>query len=441
MDIDGVYFPFFLSAALIAFYLIPVSKRKLVGIPVISLIYLLLIPTDVKAVWPILVLVIAGYILARLQVWRPRSGYVKFGSVFLLVSLFVYFKGYTFLEYLGIQTQPFFVVGMSYLLFRLIHIVIDTADSGEFAPKSFAYYFSYLLYFPTLSSGPVQLYPEFEKNMEQTAKPSVSDVSNGMKRMLVGYIRCIVFSKILWGFHQNFYTQALSLESFHVFFGLLACLTYLFYLYINFSGYIDVVISTSVFLGMPLPENFIKTFSARNFLDLWGVWHMTMSNWFKMYLFNPIVKKLAELWPNPNYIQWYGVVGFFTTFFVMGLWHGTTFSFIIYGFVLGAGVSVNKWYQIFIKQRMSRQSLKALKENFFYKAICRGAAYSYFAMSLMCFWLNSQQLAEFYKAMGGWVGIFASYIVGSMLLALIFEVIDAIKFLFSEKRNSELTVA
>src|SRR5205809_926186 len=128
-------------------------------------------------------------------------------------------------------------------------------------------------------------------------------------------------------------------------------------------------------LGQHLPENFDRPFTARNFLEFWQRWHMTLSNWFKLYLFNPLVGALAGRFPSRAAAPYLGVIAFFVTFGVMGVWHGTTTVFVIYGLLMGAGASANKLWQVALARRLGKQGYRRLAENPLYLYGCRGVTY------------------------------------------------------------------
>src|SRR5260370_33440031 len=108
----------------------------------------------------------------------------------------------------------------------------------------------------------------------------------------------------------------------------------------------DIVIGKGVLRGQELAENFDRPFSARTFLEFWQRWHMTLSQWFKISLFNPLVMLLMSCFPAPALTAYLGVLAFFITFLVMGIWHGTTAVFVVYGLLMGAGASINKLWQV-----------------------------------------------------------------------------------------------
>ena len=189
----------------------------------------------------------------------------------------------------------------------------------------------------------------------------------------------------------------------------------MFYLYYNFSGYMDIVIGIGWLLGQNLPENFDRPFSARNMFEFWSRWHMTLSEWFKTYLFNPLMKFLAYHLSAPAWLPYLGVIAFFVTFFVMGVWHGSTGVFVIYGLVMGAGASLNKLWQVFMTKRLGKKRYKALGESLVYAALARGLMFAFFALSVTALWVNMDQLSLLAHRLGA--GGLAAALIGTALCA------------------------
>ncbi|MCB4757547.1 MAG: hypothetical protein LHV69_11060, partial [Elusimicrobia bacterium] len=156
------------------------------------------------------------------------------------------------------------------------------------------------------------------------------------------------------------------------------------YMYLNFSGYMDIVIGCGTLLGMSLPENFNKPFSASNFLDFWSRWHITLSQWFKTYVFNPLLKSLKYKWGGRSYSNYLASISFFATFLLMGLWHGTTLVFLFYGFFLGFGTSFNKFYQVALTGFFGKERYAQLSDGPLYKILCQSLTVGYFSLSMIC---------------------------------------------------------
>ena len=105
------------------------------------------------------------------------------------------------------------------------------------------------------------------------------------------------------------------------------------YLYLNFSGYCDIVIAGASLLGMKLPENFDHPYLARNVIDFWTRFHRTLGFWIRDYLFLPLYKSVAERWPKQA--ESYAFLCYFVAFFFAGIWHGPTGNFVIYRLAAG----------------------------------------------------------------------------------------------------------
>ena len=203
--------------------------------------------------------------------------------------------------------------------------------------------------------------------------------------------------------------------------GILVFGLYPIFLYCNFSGYIDIVIGVGELLGFHLPENFNRPFSARNFLDFWGQWHITLSNWLKRYVFNPIMLTVMRRFPSVTLEPFWAVLAYFVTFALIGVWHGQTSEFLFFGFLQGLGVSMNKLYQILMTKGLGRPGYKKLAAEPWYRAACRGLTYTWFAFTLVWFWSNWKQMVAFYarltviEVLAVWCAIF---LVATAVLAI-----------------------
>src|SRR5277367_1938576 len=119
---------------------------------------------------------------------------------------------------------------------------------------------------------------------------------------------------------------------------------------------------------------------------------MTLSEWFKTYLFNPLMKFMATRVTAPGFLPYLGMIAFFVTFFVMGVWHGSTGVFVIYGLVMGAGASLNKLWQVFMTHCLGKKRYKSLGESFAYSTLARGLMFAFFAIAVTGLWVTMEQL-------------------------------------------------
>lgn len=201
---------------------------------------------------------------------------------------------------------------------------------------------------------------------------------------------------------------------------------YTVYLYYNFSGYMDIVMGSGILLEQELPENFDRPFSARSFLEFWQRWHMTLSQWFKFYLFNPLVMLLMSWFPAPALTAYLGVLAFFVTFLAMGVWHGTTVVFVIYGLLMGAGASANKLWQVACNRRLGKKRYRALTDRTAYIYLSRGITIAYFVLALTCLWVP--ELSDFDRLIGrlGLTGILSAFFAVGGAFALFWFIADRV---------------
>jgi D-alanyl-lipoteichoic acid acyltransferase DltB (MBOAT superfamily) len=308
------------------------------------------------------------------------------------------------MKYIFTFDRPFNVIGLSYVLFRILQLLVD-AYQGDIKEKlSPLRTFNYLFFFPSFLSGPIQRYQDYrdQENDIGILNLSSETVYEAFSRITNGLLKVVMLSAIF----QIGYNEAILAMKFNVnslLLGVwycLACMAYLLQLYISFSGYIDVVIGVGRLFGFTLPENFNWPLSAKNFLEFWSRWHISLSYWFKLYLFNPIVKALNRRYLNPKVVPYYGVVAFFVTFFIMGLWHGTTPVFVVYGLFLGLGVSINKLYEVVMRKYLGKKRFAGLRLNKFYSIFCQSLTITYFAIALTCLWLNMTGLLKLFEDLG-----------------------------------------
>ncbi len=393
MNITSIGFLVFVTGVVIAFHLIPSPAYRSAVITIANVGFIGSYVTDLQQLAPLAAFLLLGYAVVGLARTRQSGSTLAIGVVLVLCA-YVFIKRFSFLDGLPGLPFPYVVVGLSYILFRILHLAIDARGGHLHEPVRPLAFFNYTCNFLCFVSGPIQRYQDFIKSAETKIDGRDADrVFNAFSRVIRGYINVIVVSGIAnYAFlhlNQRIFTPGLVPEGacFVVEYGLCA-LTYTIYLY------------------QDLPENFNRPFVARNFLEFWSRWHITLSDWFKTYLFNPVLKTLAEAFPQRAMVPYLGVSAFFVTFFVMGIWHGTTMVFAIYGLVMGAGASANKLWQLVMADRLGRKRYQALSQHPLYSYACRGLTCAYFAVGVTCLWVNMDQLCWLWGALGpvGWLG-------------------------------------
>ena len=350
-------------------------------------------------------------------------------EIAVILFTFIYLKRYTFVGFLPYLQFPYLELGMSYMFFRIVHLIVDRTSGAIAEDIGLISYFNYVCFFPYLVSGPIQLWQDHfpQRSMKSLTEPLVS---HSVSRMLTGYIKVFTVAPILKLWHDanaiNWIHSFVPAEIQEIAFGsfaamiqramtdqpyiltlwlVMASTIFLLYVYFNFSGYMDIIIGAGQLLGFKLPENFNHPFTAPNFIDFWNRWHITLSEWFKIYVFNPTLKVMMHHWDSPKLIPYLGCITYFFTFLLLGIWHGRTLMYIVLGFLLGGGVSVNKLYQIQAVRILGRKRYKTLAANKTYIAVCRGLTFSYISICLSCMWMSARDFSN----------IFGSYFIPIVL--------------------------
>jgi alginate O-acetyltransferase complex protein AlgI len=405
MDFTSTTYILFVTATVLAFnaWRLPVFRQCV--LLVANLVFLASFVQSPLQLAPLAAFLALGYAATRWVARWPRPWLLGL-SVAAIVVVFVVLKRYTFLP-AGIDLPFLYLqIGLSYILFRILQMVIDSAGGEKEARLDPLNFFNFACNFLCFVSGPIQRSNEYLADLGQLDRKVDETVAfKALHRIIKGFIKLAVVSAIANYLFANFSAALLAettpLVGWHYVLQYAAsAVTYTFYLYYNFSGYMDIVIGIGWLLGQNLPENFDRPFSARNIFEFWSRWHMTLSEWFKTYVFNPLMKFLADHVTAVGWLPYLGVVAFFVTFFVMGVWHGSTGVFVIYGLVMGAGASLNKLWQVVMSKRLGKKRYKAVGESFAYASLARGLLFAFFALAVTGLWVNMDQLTLLARRLG-----------------------------------------
>ncbi len=227
-------------------------------------------------------------------------------------------------------------LGASYLLFRLIHVLIE-ARKPDFPPASFGELFLYALFPSTLVAGPIDRFPRFRR--EATfRRPEFPLVAEGLRRIVVGIFKKFVVADFLSALPLDFPHAGLSTARMWA-----SLYLYGFQIYFDFAGYSDIAIGAGHLVGLRFPENFDAPYWKRNLTLFWQSWHATLSNWMRDYVFFPLGRLLRRRAPalSPDTAA---LACFLATMVLIGLWHGLEARFALWGAWHGAGLFLaKKW--------------------------------------------------------------------------------------------------
>jgi len=359
---------------------------------------------SVTQVAPLAAFLLMCYLIIE-GVRRSRSSAGLWMGLASLIATFIVLKKFSFLSESLVLPFPYLIAGLSYVLFRVVHLLIDAKQGELTQPIAPLHFFNYTCNFLSFTAGPIQRYQDYARNKDQALVLDEDKVFRAFARVIKGFVKVAVVSAIFNYLFNNMsgrlFDTAWTPSSF-LFCGVYAAtaVCYTVYLYANFAGYMDIVIGVGILMGQELPENFNQPFLARSFLEFWQRWHMTLSEWFKTYVFNPLLKALATRFTSPASGPYLGVAAFFVTFLIMGVWHGTTSVFVVYGLLMGAGASANKLWQVMMTKRLGKKGYRALAEKQWVIYFSRGLTLAYFALALTCLWVDMLKLLWLTRQLG-----------------------------------------
>lgn len=226
---------------------------------------------------------------------------------------------------------PIGFIGLSYLNFKAIQMIIEIYD-GAIKEVKFSTLVYFLLFFPTLSSGPIDRFRRFEEDLNKKIDKNeyLDDyLYIGLRKIIIGLGYKFVIAYII----NTMWMSKISADITFIN-GLNYMYAYSLYLFFDFAGYSSFAVGTSYVLGIKTPDNFNKPFLSKDMKEFWTRWHISLSKWFGDYLYSRIVlnsmrkKRFKSRFTASHVAQ-------MITMFVMGIWHGLSVFYIIYGLYQG----------------------------------------------------------------------------------------------------------
>ncbi|MEY5027247.1 MAG: hypothetical protein RLZZ244_2775 [Verrucomicrobiota bacterium] len=237
-------------------------------------------------------------------------------------------------------------LGISYLTFRALDVLWSIQD-GVLKQLSLTQYFAFLLFVPTLSSGPVDRYRRFAQDWERVRdrEAFLDDLEVVVQRVARGFLYKFIIAALIKAHWMDSVSVGRSVGTVWSY-----MYAYTLYLFFDFAGYSAFAVAVGRFLGIRVPENFDKPFLSRNIRDFWNRWHISLSFWFRDHVYMRFLLTASKRkWFKGKHTASY--VGLFLTFGLMGVWHGLTRYYILYGLYHAAILSFYDWFARWNKTR------------------------------------------------------------------------------------------
>ena len=249
-------------------------------------------------------------------------------------------------------------IGISYMSFKTIQIMLEISDGLIKEKISAKDYLQFLLFFPTVSAGPIDRSRRFLKEINEVMprKEYLELAGDGVYRIVLGLLYKIVLSTYV-------YQMLLALNNTDtVVYSIKYMYLYTLYLFFDFAGYSLMAVGSSNILGIQTPMNFNKPFLSVDIKDFWTRWHITLSTWLRDFVFSRVLMQVIRKKWFKNRLH-NATYAYMVNMLVMGFWHGLSVSYIVYGFyhgVLMAGFEVYQKKSNFYKKNKNKNWYKLL---------------------------------------------------------------------------------
>ena len=330
---------YFLPIVLLSYYLVPKKVKNIVLLISSLFFYFWGEPKNILImILMIFVSYIGGLVIDKLR--EKKSKFIKLFLFIIIVidlSALFYFKYIDFLIrninlYLENKIDLIGVIlpiGISFFTFQIISYLIDVYRGDTKVQKNIFKLALYVSLFPQLIAGPIVRYKDVAEQIDERTH-TIEKFSNGIRRFVIGLSKKVLIANILGELAGAFGTSS---DGTIVFYWLYAIANML-QIYFDFSGYSDMAIGLGKMFGFEFLENFNYPYIATSITDFWRRWHMTLSSWFKDYVYIPLGGNRKGLKRQ--------IINIFIVWFLTGLWHGANWNFILWGVYFGTILLIEK---------------------------------------------------------------------------------------------------
>jgi alginate O-acetyltransferase complex protein AlgI len=288
-------------------------------------------------------------------------------SVILNLGLLLYFKYMNFfadqfdviLSWFGSKpsgwTKIVLPVGISFITFQKLAYTFEVSRKTIKPFSKIQDYALYIFMFPQLLSGPIVRPGQIAGQIaERTNQENINERLTGFYRFIIGLAKKVLIADVLAATVNPIF----SMGPYELSTGLawIGAIAYTFQIYFDFSGYTDMAIGLAKMVGFRLPENFNNPYVSKSITEFWRRWHMTLSSWFRDYLFLPLAYSTSRKMPKEKYMGLRAdkviyLIATSITFLLCGFWHGAAWTFILWGAYMGLFLILDRLFLLkFLKK-------------------------------------------------------------------------------------------
>ena len=267
---------------------------------------------------------------SKRRYWLKVGLFFSFGLLFVFKYLMLFTNTIMFLlEAVGweaswLDINVVLPMGISFYTFQLTGYTVDVYRGHIKSERNFFKLLLFVTFFPQLVAGPIERTERLMPQLFSYKRWSWENFITGAKFMAFGFFKKIVIADRIALAVDTVYAAPKNFEGFHF---IVATVLFAFQIYCDFSGYSDIAIGSAKMLGVHLMQNFRQPYLSKSIREFWGRWHVSLSEWFKDYVYIPLGGNRCS--------KWRGAFNVMFTFLVSGIWHGANWTFVIWGALHG----------------------------------------------------------------------------------------------------------
>ena len=353
-----IYFPI----VTVIFYLLPHRFRWIHLLIASCVFYMFFVPEYILILALTIIIDYYAGIWIEKREGKKKKIYLVFSIVSTCLVLF-FFKYYDFFNqsisevfaYFGVSYKVkdlglILPIGLSFHTFQSLSYVIEVYRGNQKAEKNFGIYSLYVMFYPQLVTGPIErpgnLLPQFrEKKIF-----SYENISNGLRLILFGLFIKMVIADNLAVYVNAIYESPLAYNSGNIALGIFF---YSIQIYCDFFGYSTIAVGCALTIGFKLMDNFRHPFFAKNISEFWQKWHISLSTWFRDYIYFPLGGSLRG--------KFFWMRNIFIIFILSGIWHGTNWNYVIFGILHAVFYILEKYWTDFFPLKFKSQFIDVLR--------------------------------------------------------------------------------
>jgi D-alanyl-lipoteichoic acid acyltransferase DltB (MBOAT superfamily) len=337
MLFNSIEFLLFFSIVIPLYFALPYRLRVIMLLLASCYFYMFFVPIYIVILFSTIVIDYFAGILIERSDGKKRKAWLLL-SLIANIGILCYFKYFNFLnENLTLLLHSIHVenkipnltillpIGLSFHTFQAMSYTIEVYRGKQKSERNFITYALYVMFFPQLVAGPIERPQNLLHQFKEKHRFDYARTSSGLKLMAWGLFKKVVVADRLSGMVDFVYNNPTWFNGVPIILGMIF---FSIQIYCDFSGYSDIAIGSARIMGIDLMKNFDRPYASKSIPEFWRRWHISLSTWFKDYLYIPLGGNRGK--------KWRVYLNLMIVFLISGLWHGASWNFIIWGAIHGS---------------------------------------------------------------------------------------------------------